>query len=70
MKNKEMTFETAVKRLDEIIAALDAGDAPLDDSLNLFSEGARLIAFCNEKLEAAKLQVETLFPEPSEVTDA
>ncbi|MCL2056859.1 MAG: exodeoxyribonuclease VII small subunit [Oscillospiraceae bacterium] len=59
---KEITFEAALERLDQIVAALGSGDAPLDRSLALYKEGAELTAFCAQKLEQAKLTVETLFP--------
>lgn len=63
---KNLTFEQAMARLDEIVAALDGGEATLDASLKLFSEGAELIAFCGGKLDEAKLTMETLFPEREE----
>jgi len=60
---KNMTFEQAALRLDEIVAMLERADLPLDESLKLFSEGAELLAFCDTKLAGAKLKIETLFPE-------
>jgi len=60
-KKKKITFEQAMARLDEIVAALDGGALSLDDSLALFSEGAELIAFCNSSLEGAKLTIEQIF---------
>lgn len=59
---KNMTFEQAMGRLDEIVASLGEGDTPLDKSLVLYGEGAELLAFCEKKLEDAKLRIETLFP--------
>ena len=61
-KKETPTFEQAMARLDEIVAALDGGTLSLDDSLALFSEGAQLIAFCNGSLEEAKLTLEQIFP--------
>lgn len=58
----EMSFEAAMARLDEIIAKLDTGEAPLEESLALFGEGAELVNLCGGKLEKARLTVETLFP--------
>ena len=37
--NENMTFEQQLARLEEIVAALEKGDAPLADSLALFEEG-------------------------------
>lgn len=60
---KNTTFEQAMARLDEIVAALDGGEASLEQSLKLFGEGAELIAFCDTKLKDAALTIDKLFPE-------
>ncbi|MBD9199870.1 MAG: exodeoxyribonuclease VII small subunit, partial [Clostridiales bacterium] len=39
MAAKKMSFEDKLARLEEIVAALEKGDAPLADSLHLFEEG-------------------------------
>ena len=57
MNDNTMTFEGALVRLEEITRLLEAGSVPLDESLSLFEEGVRLVRFCNEKLEDAKLKV-------------
>lgn len=59
---KNLNFEVAVKRLDEIVETLGAGDTPLDASLALYAEGAELLAYCEGRLKEAKLKIETLFP--------
>lgn len=66
---KNTTFEQAMHRLDEVVAALESGDAPLEQSLKLYAEGAELVAFCNSKLEDAKLKMEKLFPKEGEDAD-
>ena len=67
---KNMTFEAAMDRLDEIVAALESGRHGLDDSLKLFGEGAELLGFCDKKIESARLTVEKLFvPSAQEVQD-
>jgi len=55
--DKEMTFERAVARLEEIVKLLEKGDAPLDESLALFEEGAKLIHACSKKLDDAEQKV-------------
>lgn len=52
-----MTYEKAVKRLEEIVALLEKNEAPLDESMKLFEEGTRLAAFCNDKLVNAKQKI-------------
>jgi exodeoxyribonuclease VII small subunit len=53
-------FETALKRLEEIIRKLESGDLPLDTALQLFEEGIQLSRFCNTKLGQAERRVEIL----------
>ena len=58
--NKEMTFEQAMSKLEEIVAKIEDKDLPLEKSLQLFSEGATLAAYCRGILKTAKLKVEEL----------
>jgi len=59
-KEKELKFEGGLKRLEEIVAKLESGNLPLDDSLKLFEEGVKLVRFCNERLAEAQQKVELL----------
>ena len=59
-KLNEMTFETAIARLEEIVRALEGGNAPLDESLSLFEEGVALVKLCNSRLDAAEQKVKLL----------
>jgi exodeoxyribonuclease VII small subunit len=54
---KEKSFEEQMKRLEEIVALLERGDAQLKDSLALFEEGTKLVKSCSEQLEKAEQQV-------------
>lgn len=54
---KKQSFEEKMKRLEEIAAALEKGDAALEDSLRLFEEGTKLIADCSAQLETAEQKV-------------
>lgn len=53
-------FETALKRLEEIVKKLENGELSLDSALELFEEGIRLSRFCHGKLEQAEQRVELL----------
>lgn len=57
---KEMTFEQAMQRLEEIVVLLENGKAGLDESLAIFEEGVALVALCNEKLTDAEQRVRIL----------
>ncbi len=54
---KEMTFEQAMKRLEEIVTQLETGDAPLEKSLALFEEGTKLSALLSKTLDTAEQKV-------------
>ena len=60
MATKIMTFEQSLNRIDEIVSALERGDATLDESLALFEEGTLLIKNCNEMLDNAEQKVTML----------
>ena len=57
MAAKKMTFEQSLVRLDEIVAALERGDATLDESLTLFEEGTALSKSCGKMLDTAEQKV-------------
>ena len=53
-------FESALKRLDEIVAALDSGEHTLEESIALYSEGVKVAGICNKKLTEAEGQIAKL----------
>ncbi len=60
-KNLEhKSFEEMLSRLESIIHVLEEGDAPLDSSLALYTEGAALIRACTKKLDEAEQEVAKL----------
>ena len=54
---EKQTFEEAAGRIEEIVRLLERGDAPLDKSLALFEEGAKLIKICGKMLDSAEQKV-------------
>lgn len=63
MAKTEKTFEQAVQRLEEIVRALEAGKAGLDETLRLYEEGIALVRECNEKLDSAEQKIKLLTAE-------
>ncbi|RMG63854.1 MAG: exodeoxyribonuclease VII small subunit [Calditrichaeota bacterium] len=59
-KEKKLTFESALARLEEIARLLESGDSSLEESLQMYEEGMQLIAFCNKKLTEAEAKVQKL----------
>lgn len=57
---KEISFEEALERLNEIVKALEHSDAPLDDSLKLFEEGVALVKQCNDQIDQAEAKIKQL----------
>lgn len=57
MAKKSLSFEQSIDRLQEIVSALEHGDAPLAESLKLFEEGTKLVASCADMLDKAEQQV-------------
>ncbi len=57
---KEVKFEKAMERLEEIVQTLEKGDMPLEDSLKIFEEGIKLSKTCMTKLDEAEKRVEIL----------
>lgn len=57
MAEKKLTFEEAVARLEEIVSQLEAGEQPLEQSLSLYEEGAKLMKQCTALLDKAEQKV-------------
>ena len=53
-------FETALKKLEDVVRKLEGGELSLDDSLKAFEEGVKLAGFCSSKLNEAEKRVELL----------
>ena len=56
----ELSFEAALKRLEEIVRRLESGDASLDESIELYGEGDRLRQQCEARLQAAQARIEKI----------
>lgn len=61
----ELSFEAALKRLEEIVRTLETGEAPLDRSIELYEEGDRLRRQCEERLKAAQMRIDQLTLSPT-----
>jgi exodeoxyribonuclease VII small subunit len=52
----EKSFESSLDELEQIVRQLEAGDLPLDRSLELFEQGVRLSRECQKRLDEAVLR--------------
>ncbi len=55
-----LSFEAALKRLEEIVRKLESGEASLDEAIDLYKEGDRLRAQCEARLKAAQAKIEQI----------
>ncbi len=60
MAEKKFSFESSVKRIEEIVNTLEKGDVELEKSLELFQEGAGLIKSCSKALDDAEQKLQLL----------
>lgn len=66
-KMKEPSFEEALKQLEAVVARLESGEAPLEESIRLFEDGMRLSGICRKRLDEADRKIELLLRKPGEV---
>ncbi len=58
--NKNMTFESAMVKLEEIVNKLESGNETLENSLKLFEEGSALASLCYGKLQNAEQKIKQI----------
>ncbi len=61
---EKLSFEESLRRLEQIAQTLESGQAGLDESMELYAQAAKLIAFCQKKLDHAQLKMEKLKIQP------
>lgn len=53
-------FEEALEKLEGLVAELEEGDLPLEETIRRFEEGQRLLKICSEKLQTAEFRVKEI----------
>ena len=56
----ELTFESALKALEDIVRQLDDGSIDLDKAVEAYEKGAKLKKHCEKKLQVAQLRIEKI----------
>lgn len=64
MNEENKTFEQNLRRLEEIVRAMERGDVALEESLKLFQEGTELVRSCDKLLDDAEQQVKLVLSGP------
>ena len=62
-KIEKMTYEEALKRLEEIVCLLEEAEISLEESLALFQEGITISRYCRDKLAEIEYRVDYLLKE-------
>lgn len=57
---EQLSFETALKELEDIVARLEQGEVDLEDSIALYERGQALKSHCEQKLKAAEGRLEKI----------
>jgi len=56
----QISFESAVERLEQIVELMESDKMPLEDLLVRYEEGTKLVKFCQQQLEAAEKRIEII----------
>lgn len=64
-KKDQASFESKVKRLEEIVSIIESSEVDLEESIKLFEEGMRLSKECQKSLDAAEKKVQVLMTDES-----
>lgn len=57
---KNLKYEDAIKKLEEIVVKLEKGDSSLEETIKLYDEATKLSGYCSAMLDNAKLKIEEL----------
>lgn len=59
-----LSFEDALRALEDVVRRLESGDVPLDESISLYERGEALRAHCQARLDAAQARIEKIVAGP------
>lgn len=65
-EEKELSFEEAIKKLEETVMKIEKGDLNLDENIRYFEEGNKLVKYCSDQLNKAEKKVEVLLGKKSD----
>ena len=64
---ESLSFEDALRALEDVVRKLESGDVPLDDSISLYERGEALRKHCQARLDAAQARIERIVAGPDGV---
>ncbi|AKH41460.1 exodeoxyribonuclease VII small subunit [Altererythrobacter atlanticus] len=59
-----MSFEQALRALEEVVRKLEGGEVPLDESISLYERGEKLRQHCQARLDSAQARIEKIVAGP------
>ena len=59
-----MSFEDALRALEDVVCRLESGDVPLDQSITLYERGEALRRHCQARLDSAQARIEKIVAGP------
>ena len=65
-----LTFEEALRALEEIVRSLESGEVPLDKTMDLYERGEQLRLHCQSRLDAAQMRIEKIVAGPDGAASA
>ena len=68
-QKKQLDFEAAINRLDEITDQLESGEVSLEKSIDLYTEGLKLAAECDARLQEAERKIRIIREKSGLVTE-
>lgn len=60
----DMSFEDALRALEDVVRTLESGEAKLDESITLYERGEALRRHCQARLDAAQERIEKIVAGP------
>ncbi|SER15886.1 Exodeoxyribonuclease VII small subunit [Gracilibacillus ureilyticus] len=66
--DQSLSFEEALKKLEEIVGKMEAGDIPLEKAMEYYAEGSKLSKICHDKLVQADKQLKEIMDENGELS--
>jgi exodeoxyribonuclease VII small subunit len=60
----EMSFEQALKALEDVVRRLETGEVPLEESIDLYERGETLRKHCQARLDAAQARIDKIVAGP------
>ncbi len=64
---KELSFEEAMEKLEEVVSKLEQGDVPLEEAISMFQEGMTLSKLCHDKLKSVEDSMDRILHQDGKV---